>query len=108
MPAFLLLSLVGQAFPKRRTVTLDGRQTLTAKQVQDAFESSLAPNILLLITLTPQAGGEVVRVLEELLEEGRLPWSTADQSLPNDFRLLVHSPTGLFPFYEHISLRLRV
>ena len=112
LPDSVAFEAVVMAYPKRRVVHLDGTLSLDEEAVQQGLLKAFAKNHILLVTLTRKVGLEVFKPLEKFLAEGKLDvlkpwgWTTAEPSV--DFRLIIHSRPGSFPFDDNVSLKFNL
>ncbi|MBI3926407.1 MAG: hypothetical protein HY319_12775 [Armatimonadetes bacterium] len=110
LPATLVFECMAEGFAGKRVVHLDCTARQPTEQVLETLCRSMEPGNVLLVTLTEQAGLEVFRPLEKLLEDGVLElsspqgWRTAKP--PDDWRMVIHSLPGSFPFDQAVELRL--
>lgn len=110
LPPTLVFECVAETWPDRRVVHLDADEARASEAIRDAVRRSMEPGSVLLVTITRRAGHDLFRYLERLVQERALDvpsgegWETV--RAPEGWSLVIHSPSGPFPFGEQVPARI--
>lgn len=112
LPGTLVFESMLVAFHPRKVRHLNCEVRPKEEQVLKLFEEAMTRGQPLLVTLTRKAGLEVFKPLERLMRDRQIdvqkPYGWIVVDCHDDFRLLVHSKPGPFPFDDALDLRLNL
>lgn len=99
-------------FSDRPQFHLDGDLRLTEEHVLETMEKAMESGGVLLVTLTMKVGRQVFKPLERLLRDEQVdiskPFGWKVVQAAENFRLVVHSRPGMFPFDQSVVHRLNL
>ena len=109
--AWVSAKLISRLFPVP-LIHLDSEARLTKEELQRKLEPALDSGKVVLITLGPSTDDVLLSLMEELIRDGGMkvlkPQGWVSIAGRSEFRLLIHSPRGSFPFDESVSLRFHL
>jgi hypothetical protein len=107
LPETTVFECVLLAFSDRRVVHLDASLGISEAQAVERVRESLQPGGVLLVTLTEEAGLEVLKYVEQLARDEQATFPGGETvGKPAGWHMIVHSLPGGFPFEEYIPGRL--